>query len=1062
MFAAFTACFLSPKAEAAIRYVTQGGTGSKEGTSWENAYGEAEFSTAIQSADAGDEIWVAVGVYRPSTAMDESATFQLKSGVALYGGFGGDETTRDARDWENNLTVLTGDLARDDTGANLNGGITVSADYIVIPNSDTVVIGSGTDDTALLDGFTICGGDKGTDSGSGEYCGGGMFNNSGDPTVRNCTFSGNTAHHGGGMYNYNSSPTVTDCSFSKNTDDGSFDAGGGGMYNENLSNPKVTGCTFSENRTTLGSGGGMCNDNSSPRILDCIFTGNNTNRGGGMYSYESDIVVTRCTFIKNTATDFGGGMYNYSSIPTVTDCTFSENRTTLGSGGGMYNDNSDPVVTNCTFSENYAGNSGGGMGNIKFSDPTVTNCTFSGNAVENHGGGMFNETLSDPTVTNCTFSENTTNNTGGGMFSWYSSSPTVTNCIFWGDKAGNTGNEIMNENNSNPTVTYSVVSADPPYAGVGNLNTDPHLKPLHYNGGATRTCAISDGSSSIGKGTSVGIWESISLDQRGISRDVVSPDIGAYEYRPDLKILTVDTEGSGTASRNPVGTPFGTWENQWYYGTGNSAVTLEASPDFPWVFTQWSGDASGTVTTTEIVMSEDRRVLAVFTRQWGIVASAGTGGTINPSGNITVISGDDQAFTVTPDGGYAIEDVKIDGSSIAPQASLLFTKVAADHTIEASFARQYNIVASAGTGGTIAPSGNVTVISGDDQAFTITPEGGYIIEDVRVDGTSQGALTSYTFTNVTEDHSIAAFFARQHNIVASAGTGGTIAPSGSVTVISGDDQAFTITPEEGYVIEDVRVDENSQGALTSYTFTSVTKDHSITASFAPEPTTSPSPTAVPGPTIPPFLPTPDPEIPLPDITLTLTLVSGGEILAGPIEEPLTEELLNVLLLGNWLSEKDFQNLLLKGYNSGILSLFALGLKLDDGAASLTLILDITVTSDLPEGYTYRIYLLGRTYDEEGNPTGFTVLADNTDGGTTLLHKRGKTETWKVRVFDGSEADGNPEKGYISTEIRGIVVVIPGTSPTLAPSVSGGGGGCALGAIPPLLLLLLPLASLFRK
>ncbi|MFN8586383.1 MAG: hypothetical protein U0704_01175 [Candidatus Eisenbacteria bacterium] len=80
------------------------------------------------------------------------------------------------------------------------------------------------------------------------------------------------------------------------------------------------------------------------------------------------------------------------------------------------------------------------------------------------------------------------------------------------------------------------------------------------------------------------------------------------------------------------------------------------------------------------------------------------------------------------------------------------------------------------------------------QAFTITPAAHYHVADVLVDGVSVGTPTSYTFTNVTTDHTIAASFAiTTHTIVASAGANGSITPSGSVTVNDGDDQAFTIT-----------------------------------------------------------------------------------------------------------------------------------------------------------------------------------------------------------------------------------------------------------------------------
>ncbi len=70
----------------------------------------------------------------------------------------------------------------------------------------------------------------------------------------------------------------------------------------------------------------------------------------------------------------------------------------------------------------------------------------------------------------------------------------------------------------------------------------------------------------------------------------------------------------------------------------------------------------------------------------------------------------------------------------------------------------YTITATAGDNGTIAPSGAVTVNQGADQVFTINPAAGYQVDDVKVDGTSVGAVISYTFTNVQADHTIAATF----------------------------------------------------------------------------------------------------------------------------------------------------------------------------------------------------------------------------------------------------------------------------------------------------------------
>ncbi|MBW8041263.1 MAG: hypothetical protein FVQ85_14840, partial [Planctomycetes bacterium] len=143
-----------------------------------------------------------------------------------------------------------------------------------------------------------------------------------------------------------------------------------------------------------------------------------------------------------------------------------------------------------------------------------------------------------------------------------------------------------------------------------------------------------------------------------------------------------------------------------------------------------------------------------------------------------------------------------------------------DNTFTTSGVTTYSITASAGSGGTISPSGSTQVNSGGAQTYTITSNTGYSISDVLVDGSSVGAVSSYSFTNVTANHTIAASFAiNTYSITASAGSGGTISPSGSTQVNSGGAQTYTITPNTGYSISDVLVDGSSVGAVSSYSFT---------------------------------------------------------------------------------------------------------------------------------------------------------------------------------------------------------------------------------------------------
>ena len=150
----------------------------------------------------------------------------------------------------------------------------------------------------------------------------------------------------------------------------------------------------------------------------------------------------------------------------------------------------------------------------------------------------------------------------------------------------------------------------------------------------------------------------------------------------------------------------------------------------------------------------------------------------------------------------------------------------------------YTITATAGENGSISPSGEFTVTAGEDQTFTITPDRGYHIQDVLVDGASVGAVSSYTFADVAANHTIKATFAKdadpvtRYRIEASAGEGGSISPEGIVRVSQGGSQTFTITPDEGYKIEDVLVDGESAGPVSEYTFKNVRAWHTITVTFA--------------------------------------------------------------------------------------------------------------------------------------------------------------------------------------------------------------------------------------
>ncbi len=158
--------------------------------------------------------------------------------------------------------------------------------------------------------------------------------------------------------------------------------------------------------------------------------------------------------------------------------------------------------------------------------------------------------------------------------------------------------------------------------------------------------------------------------------------------------------------------------------------------------------------------------------------------------------------------------------------------VDANGVINEYLSASYIITVFAGSGGSISPPGPITVIGGDNSFFSITADPGYAISDVLVDDVSQGAVSSYNFINVQTDHTISASFIVVYTITASAGSGGSILPSGDVSVNEGDNRSFTINSDNGYIIFDVLVDDVSQGAIDSYNFINVQTDHTISAIFS--------------------------------------------------------------------------------------------------------------------------------------------------------------------------------------------------------------------------------------
>jgi PKD repeat protein len=232
-------------------FVKGSATGADNGMSWANAY--IELQDALAEAKAGDQIWIAGGVYRPVASGQRTSSFQLVSGVALHGGFAGDENWLHDRNPAAHPTVLSGDIGKvGDAYDNVYHVVTATVDMTA---------------TTVLEGLIISGGNADGNGENGQ--GGGLFNQGGSPTLVNVAFVGNAAGEGGGLYNEDGSPTLVNVAFSGNT----AASEGGGIYNLS-SSPVLTNVTFSRNAANSGGGAIHNEENSAPALANSILWGN--------------------------------------------------------------------------------------------------------------------------------------------------------------------------------------------------------------------------------------------------------------------------------------------------------------------------------------------------------------------------------------------------------------------------------------------------------------------------------------------------------------------------------------------------------------------------------------------------------------------------------------------------------------------------------------------------------------------------------------------------------------------------------------------------------------------
>lgn len=469
------------------------------GTTWASAFNDLHDALCQAARSRGDvqEIWVAQGTYTPDlgTALRQ-LSFRLQNGVALYGGFAGNETLRSQRDPVAHPTILTGDIG-------LSGD---SSD-----NTMHVVVAEDVDATAVLDGFIVRHGNADVESVFFFIRGGGLRVLAAGPTIENCHFENNLAgQSGGAIYCEAADPVISFCRFTGNIADPDYFPGGGAL---------------------------ACFDGSAPQISDCTFSLNLAGYvGGAVTTYDSSPVFRRCGFVSNQSA-YGGAIENGpGSDAAYFNCGFHGNIADFH-GGALDIIASDPLIAGCVFTGNVAvANYGGAMTTFAGSSPTIVNCTMVSNDGGAVGGAIANDS-DGPSVVNCILWENVADfgDTQGQQVWNFAGQTYINHTILqgWTGSLGGVGNNGLDPRLLDPDGRDGL---------LGTKDDDVRLRP---------------GSPAIDAGNNAALPIELVSDYGGLSRRVDIPaivdtgagsppivDRGAHEFTPS-QCQSGDFNGDG-------------------------------------------------------------------------------------------------------------------------------------------------------------------------------------------------------------------------------------------------------------------------------------------------------------------------------------------------------------------------------------------------------------------------------------------------------------------------------------------------------------------------------------
>ncbi|HYP77522.1 MAG TPA: right-handed parallel beta-helix repeat-containing protein, partial [Polyangiaceae bacterium] len=495
-----------------VVYVSQlGGSDTNSGQTW--AAAKVSLQAGVDAAfaqTAACDVWVAKGSYVPTYKADpfaaaKTATLLMRTGVALYGGFGGGELSLSARNVKTNVTTITGEIGTSAASDNLTHVVTSA-------------------NGAKLDGFTVT-----RSSETAIVCGSGTL------TIDNCTLTANQGTDSGGALNVTGtcSAKVANSNFTSNLVSGSVPRGAG-IYVEGTGSLLVDGCSFSgnsggalmsfipvqirntsfENNTTSDFGASAYVVGGGTTTIDnCIFKGNKGGAGPAITTNTNQLIVRGSTFSNNAGvttgaikagsltvedstftgnsainpsgiTAAGGAIYATGTVK-IKRTSFNDNSVTAGNGsygGALYcGPGCSATLATVTFHNNTAFGTGatstyGTGGAISFNGSTMSlvNAEFTANRSRMGGGALHNggNSASQLTVTSSTFYGNSSAAGSGGAIYNDAGSSTLLNSIFWGNTAFMQGNQVFNNGSATSTVRSSDVQGSG-FSTNGNIDQDP-------------------------------------------------------------------------------------------------------------------------------------------------------------------------------------------------------------------------------------------------------------------------------------------------------------------------------------------------------------------------------------------------------------------------------------------------------------------------------------------------------------------------------------------------------------------------------------------------------------